>query len=216
MNLEPIIIGMNKHGRFGKYGEKKRIERLRQSRSVQGQMQMKGISSPRKASHNKDKASSITRVTTRPARPSDVDYIRSLSKKVFHQYGPYEIMLPRWFEAVITVTLLALLGKKPVGFAMFTHPVKTWGFPWACELLAIAVEPERQGHGKGDLLLSEIERMAKDLGIKKMVLHTGVENMPAQKLFRKHGFVPAQIKMDFYPEGQDALMMSKDLSPNNA
>ncbi|MCD6296311.1 MAG: GNAT family N-acetyltransferase [Deltaproteobacteria bacterium] len=215
MNLEPIILGMSKHGRFGKYGEKKRIERLRQSRSVQGQIQRKGISSPRKTAHHKGKTSSKTRVTTRHARPSEVDYIQHLSKKVFHKYGPYEIMLPRWFEAVITETVLAMMGKKPVGFAMFTRPAKTWVFPRACELLAIAVEPERQGQGAGDLILSEIERMAGDLGIEKMVLHTGVENMQGQRLFRKHGFAPAQIKINFYPEGQDALMMYKDLSPNN-
>jgi len=179
-------------------------------------MQRKRISSPRKPAHHKDKTSSKTQVTTRPARQSEVDYIQYLSKKVFHQYGPYEIMLPRWFEAVITVTVLALMGKKPVGFAMFTQPVKTWVFPRACELLAIAVEPERQGHGTGNLLLSEIERMAKELGIEKMVLHTGVENMPGQELFRKHGFAPYEIKKNFYPEGQDALVMYKNLSSNNA
>ena len=206
---------MNKHGRFGKYGEQKRIERLRQSRSVHDQIQRKGISSPRKTAQHKDKPSSKTQFTTRPARPSEVAYIQNLSERVFHQYGPYEIMLPRWFEAVITVTVLALMGKKPVGFAMFTHPKKTWVFPRACELLAIAVEPERQGQGTGDLILSEIERMAEDLGIEKMVLHTGVENMPGQKLFMKHGFAPTQIKTNFYPEGQDALMMAKDLSPDN-
>lgn len=207
---------MSKHGRFGKYGEKKRIERLRQSRSVQGQMQRKEIGSPPKTAHHKDKISSKTQVTTRPAGPSDVDYIENLSGKVFHQYGPYEVMLPRWFEAVITVTVLALKGKKPVGFAMFTHPVKTWAFPRECELLAIAVEPESQGQGTGDLILSEIESMAKDSGIKKMVLHTGVGNMTARKLFMKHGFFPTQIKENFYPEGQDALMMSKDLFPDSA
>jgi len=206
---------MSKHGRFGKYGEQKRIERLRQSRSVHDQIQRKGISSPRKTAQHKDKSSSKTQFTTRPARPSEVAYIQNLSEKVFHQYGPYGIMLPRWFEAVITVTVLALMGKKPVGFAMFTHPEKTWVFPRACELLAIAVEPERQGQGTGDLILSEIERMAEELGIEKMVLHTGVENMPGQKLFMKHGFAPTQIKMNFYPEGQDALMMAKDLSPDN-
>jgi ribosomal protein S18 acetylase RimI-like enzyme len=207
---------MTKQGRFGKYGEKKRIERLRQSRRVQGQMQGKGIGSPRKTLQHKDKTSLKSQVTTRPARPSELNYIQNLSKKLFHQYGPYEILLPRWFAAVITVTILALMGKKPVGFAMFTHPIKTWGFPRACELLAIAVEPERQGQGTGDLILSEIERMAKDLGIEKMFLHTGVENIPGQKLFMKHGFVPTQIKKNFYPEGQDALMMSKDLSLNSA
>ena len=177
---------MGKHGRFGKYGEKKRVERLRQSGNAQGRMQRKGIMPPRETAHHRNKTSPKTQVTTRRARPSEADYIQNLSKKVFQQYGPYEKMLQRWFEAAITVTVLVLMGKKPVGFAMFTHPVKARVFPRACELLAIAVEPERQRHGTGNFLLSEIERMAKELGIETMVLHTGVENMAGQKLFRKH------------------------------
>ena len=44
-----------------------------------------------------------------------------------------------------------------------------------------------------------------------IVLHTAVDNISAQRLFEKFGFFALETKAGFYPEGQDAIMMSKDM-----
>lgn len=150
-------------------------------------------------------------VTVRPARAEDVDYIRSLSRKVFHQYGPYENILARWFESDIAVTLLALMGKRPVGFVLLGRLERKWYPPYVSELLAIAVEPAKWKLGVGDLLMREVLREAKELNVETLVLHTAVENFSGQKLFEKYGFTPLEVKKNFYPKGQDALMMYKDI-----
>jgi len=80
----------------------------------------------------------------RPARAGDADYIRSLGKKVFEQYGPYESLLVQWLELGITVTLLALMEKHAVGFAMLRRLGHGWSLPGLSELLAIAVEPAKK------------------------------------------------------------------------
>ena len=56
-----------------------------------------------------ERKNSDTAVSVRIARAGDVGYIRSLSRTAFHEYGPYEEMLPDWFASGITVTLLALI-----------------------------------------------------------------------------------------------------------
>jgi len=38
------------------------------------------------------------------------------------------------------------------------------------------------------------------------------DNLPAQALFKKYGFVPVKVKEGFYPEGQIALLMQKEIS----
>jgi len=152
------------------------------------------------------------RVTVQPAEPVDAHYIRSLGKKVFQQYGPYEEMLVRWFESGITVTFLALMKGRPVGFAMLSRLKGVWYLPRVSELLAIAVEPEKRNRGIGDLLMKKIQRKAEELEVKMLVLHTPTENLPGQKLFKKYGFVPLDIKKNFYPKGQDAIMMYKDIA----
>jgi ribosomal-protein-alanine N-acetyltransferase len=83
--------------------------------------------------------------------------------------------------------------------------------PIVSEVLAIAVEPARWKCGIGHLLMKEMQKRARQIEVETLVLHTATENFPGQRLFRKCGFVPCEMKKAFYPEGQDALMMLKDL-----
>ncbi|MBW1744012.1 MAG: GNAT family N-acetyltransferase [Deltaproteobacteria bacterium] len=150
-------------------------------------------------------------VSVRIARAGDVDYIRSLSKTAFQEYGPYEEMLPDWFTSGITVTLLAMLGERPVGFAMIRRIGRESRLHGVSELLGIAVEPPQRKRGIGDLLLSEMQKTAHRTGVETLVLHTAIDNLPGRGLFKKHGFNLLDTKSNFYPRGQDAVMMYKDI-----
>jgi ribosomal protein S18 acetylase RimI-like enzyme len=140
-----------------------------------------------------------------------VNYIRSLSKEAFREYGPYEEMLPDWFMSGITVTLLAVLEERPVGFAMIRRVGRESRLHPVSELLAIAVEPPQRKRGIGNLLLSEMEKTARSTGIQTLVLHTGIKNLPGRALFKKHGFILLDTKSGVYEGGQDAVMMYKDI-----
>ena len=158
-----------------------------------------------------ERKNSDTAVSVRIARAGDVGYIRSLSRTAFHEYGPYEEMLPDWFASGITVTLLALIEDHPVGFAMIRRMGRESRLHRVSELLAIAVEPSQRKRGIGDLLLREIQTMAQRTGVEMLVLHTAIDNLPGQTLFKKNGFILLDTKPSFYPRGQDAVMMYKDV-----
>jgi ribosomal protein S18 acetylase RimI-like enzyme len=151
------------------------------------------------------------RVKIRSAGISDASFIGQLSGRVFHIYGPYEDIVSRWFDLEITATIIATMDKRPVGFAMIGDISNRWNLPQISELLAIAVEPEKQGRGIGDILIREVDRKALEFNIKRIFLHTAVGNLPARKLFTKNGYRIWEIKRDFYPKGQDAVMMSKEI-----
>jgi ribosomal protein S18 acetylase RimI-like enzyme len=148
-------------------------------------------------------------IIVRPARPVDVHYIRSLSRKVFRQYGAYENLLVQWFASGITITLVASMAGQPVGFVMLNRLQGDRHHAGVSELLAIAVEPIKWRMGIGDLLMAEIQRSAIAFSVRILVLHTDVENLPGKHLFQKHGFIPSDVKKAFYPGSQDALMMYK-------
>jgi len=203
---------MGNRGRFGKYGEQKRIGRLRDVGKTTGFNAHKAyMKESRRITRYDKEISRKPRVTIRPGVASDANYVEDLSGEVFQQYGPYEDILPQWLDSAHTVTLMALMGKRPVGFVMLGTPGHRWEIPGRCELLGIAVAPDSQGLGVADILLEEIIKSANELHIERMVLHTAVLNLPGRSLFNKHGFFPAGIKKAFYPEGQDAVMMYKDL-----
>ena len=79
------------------------------------------------------------------------------------------------------------------------------------ELLAIAIEPERQKRGIGEMLIRGIERKAIELNANRLFLHTATENLSARKLFTKNGYRRWGIEKNFYPAGQDAVVMVKEI-----
>jgi len=198
-------------GRFGKYGDHKRKERLKQANPPhKGVAVQKGRSLLDNRPYGK-RLYLGARVSIRPAELTDEAFIRELSRKAFHPYGPYEDLLPSWFLLGIGVVYVAVSDKKPAGYAMLERIHGGAQPPRIAELLAIAVEPWAQRHGIGDRLMGRIIRDAKSLLINRLTLHTAVDNLPGQALFRKHGFVSVGIETGFYPEGQDALTMQKEM-----
>ena len=145
------------------------------------------------------------------ANVSDVDFIGQLSGKVFNIYGPYDELVPQWFESGFTMTIIAVMAEKPVGFAMIGQLYKEQDLHDVSELMAIAVEPEKQKMGIGKMLIREVEKKASELKLQRMFLHTAVENLSAQRLFAECGYQKGGIKSGFYPAGQDAVLMSKNL-----
>jgi len=71
------------------------------------------------------------------------------------------------------------------------------------ELLLIAIAPERQGRGAGNLLLRHFVRAARSVGAVRLHLEVRDGN-PAVDLYRRAGFVPAGRRRNYYkgPDGE--------------
>jgi ribosomal protein S18 acetylase RimI-like enzyme len=120
-------------------------------------------------------------------------------------------VISQWFQSDLATTIIGRVEGRPVGFAMIglnedEHPVQK-----VFELLAIAVEPDKRHKGIGQMLMKAVEDKASEWQGERIVLHTAEENLPARSLFTKNGFVPRGLKKDFYPAGQDALVMMKNI-----
>jgi len=202
---------MGNPSRFGKYGEAKRSDRLRRSKANILLTHLSEKRPFRQKSFFKKSIFRPAQVIIRPAKASDVHFIGQLSGELFYIYGGYKDIISQWFESGMTVTLIAVIGKRPVGFAMIAHLPRGRGSGYASELLAIGVTPEKQHKGIGEMLVREIESRANDMKLERLFLHTAKENFSAQKLFTKSGYRVHGIKEDFYPRGQDALVMSKEI-----
>ena len=203
---------MGNRGRYGKYGESKRIGRLRKSKATRIS-QVKAERKPGRAPEFlKKHESDADQIRLRPARGTDMAFLYALSKRVFRQYGSYEENITQWYQSENTYTLVATFGKCPAGFAMLGPIRHERHAAEVSELLAIAVEPGKQHKGIGSLLMTEMLKKAKAWQIEIMMLHTYVQNEAAKKLFEKCGFTPVEIKKNFYPQGQNAMVMIKTLA----
>jgi len=202
---------MSNRGRYGKYGETKRLERLRRAGQRASSRARHETREPGRGEFFTGRKPAGSLFSLRHALDGDLAYIEELSGRVFEVYGPYREMVGRWFQSRKAATLVALMGVRPVGFAMvgrFSDPSR---IPLTAELLAIAVEPRRQKRGVGRMLMEGIEEILLPMNVGRLFLHTAMENLPAQSLFARCGYRHSGAKSAFYPAGQDALLMTKDL-----
>jgi len=142
-------------------------------------------------------------IAIRPATSADYGFIRALSKEAFSLYGDYEEIIPWWFMHPDVMTMVSFENMRSHSFAML--------YVMSGEILAIAVEPEFQGCGIGTELLNHIERIASQLGVERLLLHTAIENEVAVMFFHSASFSVIGKEEGYYPRGQAALIMNKKI-----
>ncbi|MEG3754968.1 ribosomal protein S18-alanine N-acetyltransferase [Psychromonas arctica] len=77
-------------------------------------------------------------------------------------------------------------------------------------LLNIAIAPEYQGQGLGNLLLGYLQRFSTELAQQEIWLEVRASNLAAIKLYQKLGFVEVDIRPAYYPTDngrEDAIIM---------
>ena len=79
-------------------------------------------------------------------------------------------------------------------------------------LYNIAVNPESRGKGHAKWLLSEVDRIASEMGKTEIHLEVRSTNDSAIALYEKNGFTAVGVMNDYYDKGVHALKMSKTIS----
>jgi ribosomal protein S18 acetylase RimI-like enzyme len=145
-------------------------------------------------------------VPLREAAPSDIDFIRSLSRRLFLAYGSYHRYVEEWFHHETVKTMIAEIEGQPAGFVMIALR------SGAADLIALAVSPELQSRGAGKALLGRAIGLARDSdpGMREIHLQVAEGNARAQRMFAKHGF-RVRAETGIYPAGQRAVFMVKAL-----
>ena len=76
------------------------------------------------------------------------------------------------------------------------------------DIQTIAVARDHWGTGLGGRLLTELLRAATAFECHEVMLECRVDNLPAQKLYERFGFVPIGFRRGYYQPGNvDALVM---------
>lgn len=76
------------------------------------------------------------------------------------------------------------------------------------EITNVAVLPECRRQGVADALLEHVLDAAHKLGLSQIFLEVRASNVPAQELYKKHGFIHQGIRKNFYRDPkEDAVVM---------
>jgi ribosomal-protein-alanine N-acetyltransferase len=81
------------------------------------------------------------------------------------------------------------------------------------EILTIAVAPEARRAGLGGTLLRAAERQAAAGGARKMLLEVAPANLAGRALYAMAGYADVGRRRKYYPDGSDALVLGRALTP---
>ncbi len=79
------------------------------------------------------------------------------------------------------------------------------------EVELVAVSEMYRRCGRGGKVLEDLIDIARERGAKKMFLEVRVSNSAAQILYLKNGFTGLYCRTRYYPDGEDAIVMRKEL-----
>ncbi len=80
-----------------------------------------------------------------------------------------------------------------------------------CNIGNIVTAKEHRGNGYATTVLGVLLNLLRQNGISKVFLEVEDGNEPAISLYKKHGFAQYGYRRDYYGQGKDAILMSKDL-----
>jgi ribosomal-protein-alanine N-acetyltransferase len=98
-----------------------------------------------------------------------------------------------------------------------------WAVLDEAHLLNIAVHPSHRSKGVGKFMMSHLESLCRNEGLKRVILEVGRRNLPARHVYRSCGFNSIGFRKRYYAVAQnggddadDALVMEKWLGPRES
>lgn len=79
------------------------------------------------------------------------------------------------------------------------------------ELISIAVDPAERGRGAGSALLEATLRRLRRRRVSRWSLMVRVTNAPARAFYEKYAFRKVRTVRGYYADGENGLLMTKDL-----
>lgn len=111
----------------------------------------------------------------------------------------YHHLFPRLF-------LVAECGNEVAGYSVGVIEGERRG-----HLVSIAVDEAYRGRGLGKALVEEFESRVRALGASRVLLEVSVNNVTAISLYRKLNYRVVKVLPSYYPNGEDAYLMLKEL-----
>lgn len=143
-------------------------------------------------------------------KPDDIDQIVIIEKLCFTQPWSRESFIREVLFNKFAHYFVARLDNTIVGYVGFWHILDE------AHITNIAVHPEYRRRGIASRLLEHLIKFCFDQGIEYLTLEVRKNNFPAQKLYKKYGFVEIGIRKGYYSDtNEDAIIMSY-FNPNQS
>ena len=135
----------------------------------------------------------------------DILKISQIEEECFPQEPWSFKMLASSFESENFHGVLAEDGDEIIGYGGITVAFDT------ADIANVAVTEPYRHSGVGTAVIAELLKTAAENGAKKVFLEVRVSNSIAMELYLKSGFKGAYARTRYYSDGEDCLVMVKEL-----
>ncbi len=139
----------------------------------------------------------------RKAQPEDFEFLVHLEKSCFHEFQQNSKQnIRRSLHSEFQEVLIAENKKnEPLG------SITLFKYRRSLRIYSIAVLPEHQGKGLGDLLLRHVFELANRLNYEKILLEARADDSHLVQWYRDRGFSVVSDRVNYYAEGENAVKM---------
>lgn len=135
----------------------------------------------------------------------DLDGVERIEQKTFPE--PWSrACFRRDMNRPTSLALVAISENEVVGYAVAWPEQEV-------HVANIAVTPEFRQQGIGRLLLERIEEFGRQAGARSVYLEVRKSNSRARAFYRRLGFIQTYTREGYYSNGEDAIIMEKDIAP---
>jgi [ribosomal protein S18]-alanine N-acetyltransferase len=147
----------------------------------------------------------ILDMTVRPMTEPDLDQVMELEQAIFPS---------PWRRSFFLSDLNRSQGLSVV--AEDEGVILGYAVAWGTEethLANLAVSEDERGKGIGGKLLDEVVAFARRSKANSLYLEVRVSNTIARKFYSERGFVPTYLRKRYYENGEDAVIMEREVEP---
>lgn len=138
----------------------------------------------------------------------DILAVSNLEKECFGAEAWSYATLASAFENPVSYGLVAEDGGDVVGYGCITCAADS------ADLENVVVVEGYRRSGIGRAIVEGLLAEAKQRGVEKVFLEVRVSNVPAMSMYLKSGFAGVYARTRYYADGEDCLVMSKNLGCN--
>ena len=151
-------------------------------------------------------------ITLRNYQPKDFSRLLEIDQTCFVEGIAYSKEEMRYFLGVPTsITLVGLQDEEIMGFVIADRFRPRRALRSVGKIITIDVAPAAQHSGMGTLLMSSVEGELKSVGCDYVSLEVAVDNEPALRFYKKHGYSVLKVLPRYYLDSIDGLLLGKKL-----
>jgi ribosomal protein S18 acetylase RimI-like enzyme len=148
----------------------------------------------------------------RQYQPEDFPRLLEIDQSCFIEGIAYSLEEMRYFLGMPTaIVLVGLQDEEIMGFVIADRFRARRASRSVGKIITIDVSPQAQHSGIGTLLMSSAEAELKKEGCDYVSLEVAVDNEPALRFYKKHGYSVLKTLPRYYLDSIDGLLMGKRL-----